>query len=86
MLRLNKQLSCLCRADSRDERSKDVCSKSTLLSTANSCSLPGEDEPVKRRLALCWTMSGMPNALRMVYRDFSFREWSNVEAVLSEKA
>lgn len=76
MVRLNRQLSCRCRADSlpRDDDSYMECSRSMLWSTHSSCSFPCAGEPTGLRLALCCTMRGIPREFLMVKGAFSFSE------------
>lgn len=75
MVRLKRQLSCRCRADSlpRDDGLNMECSRSMLPSAGSSCSFPCAGEPMGLRLALCCTMRGMPREFLMVKGAFSFR-------------
>lgn len=88
MVRLNRQLSCRCRADSlpRDDGSNMECSRSMLWPSDSSCNFPCAGEPISLRLALCRTIRGTPRQFLMVNGAFSFRDGSKVEAVASENA
>lgn len=86
MVRLNRQLSCRCKADNfpREEGSNTECSRSRHCPSASSWSLPCTDALIGLRLALCCTMSGIPRQFLMVKGAFSFKEESQLEAAPSE--
>lgn len=76
MLRLKRQLSCLCSVDNftRVEKSNIEYSKSKDSPTPTSWTLLWDGETAKRRLTLCWMISGMPREFWIVNGAFSFRE------------
>lgn len=88
MVRLNRELSCRCRADSLplDDIWNLVCSRSMLWSTDSSWSFPCTEDPTALRSVPCCTMRGIPRAFLMVKDAFSFTVKSGVEEVPSENA
>lgn len=76
ILRLKRQLSCLCSVDSfaRVENSNIEYSKSNDSPTPTSGILLWVGESATRRLALCWMNSGVPREFWIVNGAFSFSE------------